>query len=425
MTPRMIRLSLVLLPGLCFTALAQELLSPLMENPNQPVISQEDIDALKTLSSLTPEQYEFTNALLDGFNAASQALGRKAQRGVESVQMRHSNYWDQKARAEYLANTRKTRAGTIELERGLINDLLDLLTPDQRNAWPEFEKHRRLRVLLPQAQRPLVGVNLVPIVKDILKPSPPPPPPAANDAPPEKTDSKETAPPSPKPEKPPPLPAATAEMVTKYEDEVDAALVARKSIGMYYYRWSDEERMKPYEEQVKRYDAVRDADKRLFDIQQKYIKLFAQTMPEEKAAQFQTKIRKTAFGWVYSPSKRRNRIAEAMKVEGLTGEQVASIKQMAATTDARLEPIQNEFYEQWMRTEFRRTMKEEDMGQGYPDWEAYRSKRRAAEQETLDRALAMLSNEQRQKYEDGIFKEDKKAKADREDGGWGSDWSEE
>lgn len=208
-------------------------------------------------------------------------------------------------------------------------------------------------------------------------------------------------------------------LAQQYEAEISNTLAARGNLTLQYNQWDWEERVRPVEEQSRRFEAVRDADKRLFDLQSKYVQLFSHSLSAELRPLWEKRIRKNYFGFAYSDSKRLVRLREFARIEGLSPEQLIVIKDVTSQTEARVFEIQDAFFADWKRREFRRTFTEEDSGQNYADYDAFRKRRREVEEPALTRLLALLTPNQRRAYHDGDLKEKKGGDGEDHDEGWG------
>jgi hypothetical protein len=451
-----LRAILVISLMLAQRAAAQQYLAPLLSDGN-PVATAEDADVMKRIFALDEEQQDAARMLLESYSGSLAAQMRIAQRRDETVHMEARGWHDPRLYEKQRKLAADNKLVAIRLEKDLINDLRDLLTSEQRTSWERFDESRRMRYMLPHIQRPLANAMLSDSVRDLIRkdrekkaaaalrarqraeqlaevervqneqntgaatddspggenarvlPSP-------KTATPTQHNESSVTPTSAQQEAAPAddvssevLDGPLLDLATQYESELGGALGARGNVGLYYNSWDYEERHRPRSEQAKRFEAVRDADKRLFDLQSKYVEAFSLALPDDLREKWRASVRKLHFGFAYHASKRRARMKQIARLEGITPDQHVTVMSQIEQVDLRVRILQDEFFNDWKYREFRRTFEEEDSGENYPDHEGFREKRRAVEEPVLTRLLAMLTPAQRRGYEDGVFREKKNA----------------
>ncbi|GEM_PF-2639527 len=432
------------------SGLGQEALTPMLP-PGTEVISMEDIEVLKSAAGLSDEEFEGIKLLMEGYGVAMAEVDTRTQRIQETAEMKTTGWNDPAFQQQYTLSIAKQLEQVTQLERGILADLQSVLTSEQRAAgWATFERKRRLRVMLPMVQTPLANCMLTTVVDEVMKA----PPPAAvggkvvgstgvgaaagsggvvaaqetagksagaTESEGADTDEKSTESGGDNAVEKAAAGAAASiggaedvarraeivELLKKYEEEIDAALMGRRAVGLYYNRWDQDEQTRPFEQQKKRFEGVRDADKRLFEIQLKYIKLLSSAMNPAQARTFEKKIRVDHLSFIYKSSRRHKRMQEVLRVQGLQEERVVQMKAIIDRSQVRVAALQDAFFEEWQRTEFRRSLVEDDIEE-YANWDAFRLKRRGIEEEALQRLTGMLDGAERTAYDAGILKKEKK-----------------
>lgn len=402
---------------------AQDVLTPYVYD-GYAVLSQEDLDVLKGKAVLSNEQAQGMKLLYDGYDAARADTNKRTHRAQETIDLKGEWQTNAAAEAKMQATISRQRTELAALEQAFVLDLLSLLSAEQRTlAWPTFERKRRIRVLMPLVQRPLITCFLPTIVEEVMK-APlalPAETAEADNSAGAKTATADTAKDQTassdaqtNQEKPvdATLSPQLLEIFQQYEDEVDAALLARRGVGFSHSRYEDSESRKSFEEQSRQHEAVRNADKRMFDIQIRFLNNVYGAVAPDRAAAIEKRVQADFFEFIYRPTRRLRRMQEVPKVLGVLPEQVVAMTNIIEEAQQKVAMLQNRFFDEWYRSEFRRTLREEEDGENFPNWHAFRNQRREVEGGGLNRLLSLLTAEQRKAYEEGVFREKKKGEGD-------------
>jgi len=274
--------------------------------PATPV-SERSLERYAELLGLDEVQVEVARTLHEGYRATLRERAAEFQEEMGAIlESLRNQQQDERGQADAfklmrrMEELRVSRAeASRQAEAGLMNDLQQILTPAQQERWPAVERDRRREVALPRGTLSAESVNVLRLV-DELELSP---------------DTRDALEPT----------------LSRYEKDLDRALVARERAG----DWERPERgamlqMDPdtIAAMQEASEKVRKASESIQEINRRYARLVAASLPEELRGDFESAFHRASFPRVYRRSHTLESLDTALAFSDLRPEQRTTLESL-------------------------------------------------------------------------------------------------
>jgi len=241
-----------------------------------PPVTARDLQDIASELDLTDEQRQVAEMLFEGLREQYEQKAGVLRRQFE--RMREERNWQ--GMRDLGDEMRAFRQEREAMQESLLNDVKAILTTEQSAQWPAVERSLRRSQTLGRGLMRAERVDLVRLTRDFL-----------NDD----------------------LSGDVQATVDRYATELDRELVKRNEMfedGMERAR----EMMRAGDEEgiAKLMEEARDASMRVRDLNQRYSRLIASMLPEDRRDEFNAEVRREAFPDVYRPTG-ASRALEAAK----------------------------------------------------------------------------------------------------------------
>ncbi|GJQ30901.1 MAG: hypothetical protein HBSAPP03_27850 [Phycisphaerae bacterium] len=260
-----------------------------------PALSGRQLDRYSAILGLTDDQKEAAAALVEGYQSAIRQQGEKMRETMEEIRSSGADFRDPEVRDEMRKATETMRTERKKLDDGMFADVKSLLTPAQAEKWPAFERAVRRESGVRRGVMSGERVNLFDVV-DALRLGP-----------------SERQP--------------VDAVLSEYDVELDRALTARNTAyeeamtGMMDARGAGN-----MEAMQKLLEKGREAGIKVKDVNKKFARQVAETLPEERRAEFELAVKRASFPDVYRETPVERGIAAALNFDDLTESQRESIR---------------------------------------------------------------------------------------------------
>jgi len=343
-------------------------------------VNSEDIDKLGKMLDLAGEQKDAAKMLFEGYLESHQKKSKDMRDVQEKAREDFRESRDPSVFQEMGEKMAKFREETMAAEKGLWSDVKSILTAEQSQMWPTFERSRRREAAATGFTPFQVSGERADVIKIL-----------------DRIDiSAETK-------------TQLEPVLTAYEEELDVALVKRNDLqeksegqGRNLFRGfggggMDEESMTKIEKLV---EENRESMMRVRDVHKRYASQVEGLLPTEQAEKFKYEFKRASYPQIYRERYTTRMIDSVEKFEDLSAEQKSSliaIKETYANESAALakrgEAAQDE---QEKNFSFRKMM-EGGMfggGQGNDTMRELGEQRRALEDSTYNKVKSTLTPEQ-------------------------------
>jgi len=268
----------------------------------EPGVSSEQLKKWAAKLNLTPDQQDAAKALFDGYFADHQARAEKMRDAMESARDAFRESRDPSVFQEMGEKMRVFREQGQKAEKGFMDDVKSLLTPEQEPAWASVERAKRRDAGMRRTPFGVSGerADLIAIV--------------------EKLELAEE------------VHAAVAPTLDSYEQDLDREIVKRDELrqqaegqGQQIFaimRGDGGGDMAAMEKMIKE---NREAMVRVRDVNRRYARQIESLLPAEVAPTFAMEFKKASFPDIYRERYAARVIAAAEKMD-LTEEQRNSIE---------------------------------------------------------------------------------------------------
>lgn len=285
----------------------------------EPPVSTGELDRYGNLLGLTDEQREAAKSLLEAMQAEHQEMSAKNREEMQALRDEFQESQDPAIFRDKMPEIMgRMRAGREKLEKGFFDDMKTMLTDEQSAKWGSLERMRRRDQQLPRGRLAGEALDLVRVVDDLKLP-------------------KESEP-SLKP------------LMEQYEADLDRALGERTKIqeekmpsvfgagGMMRLEQGaqDGELQKVMAE-------MREASKKIRDVNQRYARQIAAALPTEAQPKFDKAVQKASFPSVYRETYAQKALRAASKYNDLTPEQKKAVDTLMEEYERESESINSKW----------------------------------------------------------------------------------
>ncbi len=301
----------------------------------RPMVDSTEIDALVEMMQLNKDTEAAVRDLFVAFQGQHQAAQEKLQEIFQKAQQEAQG--DPSAIQAMQKKVFEYYEHQLKIRDTLFDDIKLLLTPEQSQEWPAFERLNRRDHLLDSGQNLIPGssVDLVKVLDD--------------------TRGKDAGPESPE----------LKDMVTRYEMDLDRLLVEQRDLQADQLKEVQKllaeggnflNQMDTYQ---KMFDESRKVQLKVREVNEKYSRQIAGLLTEANHAEFESTYNQRANPRVYSKNYMDKAFETATGLESLTPEQVQQIAAIQAEYQREVGPIRDKWNEQMV--EWQSTMKLSDM----------------------------------------------------------------
>ncbi len=333
----------------------------------------EDLDNLTAACKLSDDERAAAQEVMRGALVRSRTLSvtwmrEWEKRNEEARDADDQDDWN-KRREVYKKQMDEHLKEVLSIEKGVMNDLRDLLSEEQRNTgWATFERSRR-RLLLRDAEQEGVDVDVVAMVKAAKIP--------AEDV------------------------AQFSLMLDQYVTTLDSIVVdARPLLKIFSQgpmRWYNQ-----YETTEAQQEQFNDAMKRVRQLNVRTAKHIEGQLSGQLLENFQRQRLRIESRWQWKPMLKLPQVVAVLKIRSLTPEQKDTIKQLALEADrAMLKKAVDERHRRDDEILLDKQQTERDQEQQKKD----RRERRQVREKLLADIVGLLTAEQRQAYDSGLENE--------------------
>ncbi len=344
-------------------------------------VSSEDIDKLGKLLELSGDQKDAAKMLFEGYLESHQKKSKDMRDLSEKAREEFRESRDPTVFQELGEKTMKFREESTAAEKGLWNDVKSILTAQQAQQWPGFERTRR---------REAAGNGFSPFSvsgerADIIKIL-------------DKIDVSDE------------LKTQLAPVLTAYEEELDLALIKRNDLqeksegqGRTLLRGfggggMDEDSMAKAEKII---EENRESMVKVRDVHKRYASQVEGVLPPEQGEKFRAEFKKASYPQIYRERNTSRMLTAVEKFEDLTADQKSSliaVKETYNRESAALAQRSEAAQEEQEKNFSLRRMMEGGFGgfggQGSDTMRELGEQRRALEDSTFNKIKAMLTPEQ-------------------------------
>jgi len=287
---------------ICQPAIAQPGMGGMgmMRGMREPSVNSKDLERFAELLSLTPDQLEGAQDLLDGLQTEHASIVGEMRERMEAAREEARENNDPGVFREMMPMMDDYRGRITKLESSFFDDLKLTLTEEQLAKWPAVERmHRREKTINQGGVVSGETVDLTKVVKQAL---------------PENTET----------------PADIVPVLEQYEIELDKALTDRNAIYESSMRkgmemWTNQD----FDGMQKLFDEARDSAVKVRDLNRRYARQIEPLLPEDSRAKFTNAFQEASFPRVYGMSytQRAFSAVESMTdLDTTQKEQIAEIK---------------------------------------------------------------------------------------------------
>ena len=274
-----------------------------------PQISSRQVEKFSKILSLSSDQKEAAEALLEGYSgqtaAAAKAMRDAGQRARD--EFRETN--DPAVFEKMQESATKFRDDRKKLDDTFLSDLKSILTPEQAAKWPQVERTHRRDSTLRWGRLSGERVDLVELAEQQQL--------AAD------------------------LASQVAPLLEQYQEDLDRELTRRNEVYqgamekmMEVRRTGDMEAMQDMVEKG------REAGRRVRDVNRRYFRQMLEAMPEDKRAAFEASFNQQSYPDIYRKGY-ASRVSEAANgMADLTPEQKEQLAAVVKRFDETLSPLQ-------------------------------------------------------------------------------------
>ena len=344
-------------------------------------VNSEDIDKLGKMLELTGEQKDAAKMLFEGYLESHQKKSKDMRDLQEKAREDFRESRDPAVFQEVGEKMMKFREETLSTEKGLWSDVKSILTAEQSQSWPMFERNRRREAAATGFSPFQVSGERADLIKIL-----------------DRIDvSAETK-------------TQLAPVLTAYEEELDVALVKRNDLqeksegqGRNLFRGfggggMDEESLTKMEKMV---EENRESMMRVRDVHKRYASQVEGLLPTEQSEKFKYEFKRASYPQIYRERYTTRMIDSVEKFEDLTADQkssVVAIKETYANESAALAKRGEAAQDEQEKNFSIRKMMEGGMfgggGQGNETMRELGDQRRALEDSTYNKIKATLTPEQ-------------------------------
>ncbi|MEX2218029.1 MAG: hypothetical protein WD749_04650 [Phycisphaerales bacterium] len=288
------------------------------EGSFRPDLSLRDLKVIARVLALSPDEERALSDLYSGYAAALQGEGAEVREFVsaeiERAEIMENTGELEKARTRVREWTRRSE----QIKTTFLEDLRSLLSREQEGRWPIVERELRRLKLIGTGRLSGESVDLVRLTEDVLG-----------------------APPT----------AELGELLNRYSEELDRALVAREALLKEEGKeFSEKLRGEPLRAKAV-WDRAQEARGRVRDLNERYARQIAsQLSPGQKAA-FEQKLFDQSYPVLVRSTRAEQYLKDACELDSLAGDQAARLSATRAKYEADRRAFLNRTAAAWRHYE--------------------------------------------------------------------------
>ncbi len=262
-----------------------------------PEFSARDLKVMIGVLDLKPEEQEALSALYTAYADTLRAEGAAVREAVSEALERAEIMNDAGLMAPGSAAMEKWSARSEEIKASFLADLKSLLTREQESRWPILERELRRIKRVGSGQVTGESVDLVRLVEGALEGSA--------------------------------VPAAVAELLARYRDELDRALIAR---DMYLDAVKSDYRAALKDDPARGLTLWKEARHRrvaVRDCNERFARQIAPELPPEHRASFEERVFELSFPMLAKDTRTDTYLKDAAALTSLTPEQTSELSAVA------------------------------------------------------------------------------------------------
>jgi Spy/CpxP family protein refolding chaperone len=331
-------------------------------------ISTRDLQKYAEMLSLTPEQRETLEILLEASQQEFSEKAGEARRKLEALREEAREARDPSVWRDMGVQMDAFRKARATMEAGFFNDMKALLTPAQAEKFPRIERQRRREQTIGLGLMSGERADLVRITADLQL----------------SDDQLEQIRP----------------ILDQYEADLDRELQNRNAV----YEESQGRIREMFErggtdDMQRALERGREASMRVRDVNRRYARQIESVLPDGARERFVEQVRRESFPMIYRPSHALRVIEAAAAFADLDDNQRAAISSIRDSFVRESAALNRQLEQATIKNE--ETLTVQDMmsrgfraAGGNDDMEALRDKRRELESSTVEKVRAVLSPEQ-------------------------------
>lgn len=276
---------------------------------NAPAIERRNMDKYAGVLGLSADQKEVAESLLEGYEQQTRELRESMRTKMEEIRDKARDTGDMSVWGEMREIGERAQADRKKLDASLMTDLKSILSPEQEERWPVFERAQRRDQSLRRGFVSGERVNLFELVdRSELEPA-----------------QKQALDP----------------ILGEYDVELDRALQARnaayESAFGQFGRMFGGEGGPDMEKAQEAMDKGREAAFRVRDVNRRFARQIGEAMPEDKRPGFANAFLRESFPEVYRPTQAARSVEAALGLADLTTEQKESVAALRESYTRSLE----------------------------------------------------------------------------------------
>jgi Spy/CpxP family protein refolding chaperone len=267
-----------------------------------PEFSARDLKVMIRVLELTPEAQDALRALYDNYTSTLKREGDRVRELADAEAERAELLNDSSLLEPARKRLSDFSARAIELRKTFLDDLKSLLTREQEANWPILERELRRIKSIPKGRLAGESLDIVRLTEDLIG------------------DTQ--------------MPPQVLEILGTYRLEIDRALVARDTLIAAESK-SYNAALKDDPEKAKgTYSQIRDRRTAVRDINERYARLIAAELPDDKRTSLEKKIFELSYPMLIRPTRVDEYLKGAAELESLTADQRTQLKGLKARRDA-------------------------------------------------------------------------------------------
>jgi Spy/CpxP family protein refolding chaperone len=274
-----------------------------------PQISSRNVDKFSKILTLTKDQKDTVDALLEGYAGQAAAAAKVMRDAGQKARDEFRDTQDPSVWEKMQSTMTKFRDERKKLDDGFMNDMKAILTPDQTAKWAAVERTYRRDSTLRWGRLSGERVDLV-----------------------ELTDQQKLAAEAMSPLTP---------ILDQYQEELDQELVRRNEV--YQGAMEKMAQMRRDGDMQKMQDVVekgREAGRRVRDLNRRYFRQLFEAMPEGNRPGFEAAFNQESYPEVYRKGYATKVADAAVAMKDLTPEQKEQLASLAKRFEEALSPLQ-------------------------------------------------------------------------------------
>jgi Spy/CpxP family protein refolding chaperone len=272
------------------------------------MITPRQLERHGALLGLSEEQIDSARVLVEGYQDAVRQQGERMRDKMREIRESGADFRDPEVRAEIRKAREEVRAARRKLDDELMNDLKSLLTREQEDRWPAFERAVRRDSSLRRGLMSGERVNLFDVVEGLR------------------------------------LDGGARQQIQglleDYDLDLDRALKERDAVHEESFGRAMELGFggDPNELQ-KVMDRAREASQKVREVNKRYARQIADALPEAVRPEFERAFKSASFPQVYRPVLAERHIEAAERFEDLTESQRESLRALRESFERNLKSV--------------------------------------------------------------------------------------